>query len=137
MRILIRGLFILMTALTPLTGWAQEGHTHPHDDSLLDREIKISKTGEINLPEAMKLNDVELKKGRYIVQHRTEVDVHWFTFTPKTGKAPEPAKAVESRARMLPLRGKVKESIVLAVARDDNYRFARIQLAGEMVEYVF
>jgi hypothetical protein len=127
---------LLMIFATPTKGWSQEDHPHPHDDTIPDMEVRIGKTGEVNLP-TVRIDDIELKKGRYTIQHRVEGSAHWFTFVAKALKGRGSVKPVEVRARVIPNSERAKNSTILLVAPNYYYRLASIRLAGELVVYTF
>jgi hypothetical protein len=129
----------LVLAVSNHLAVSAQDHGHPHEADFSEKQLKIDKNGEMDLPSDMKVQDAVLPKGRYLVRHRIEGQDHWFDFEPVRGEknAVEPSRPLAARARSIRTQERNKNSAAYASLDDHDYRIVKVQLAGERMEYLF
>jgi hypothetical protein len=110
-----------------------------HDDGPSDMVFKVTKAGEVKIATDVKIGGVMVKRGKYMLTHRTEAASHVFILTAadkKTAAAEFPTTELPSR--FIPSAQAVKNSTLLAKEqRDHRYEVVRIQIEGENGDHVF
>lgn len=124
----VLSVFLLSAFAGPVTA----GHDGPHGEGPLDRTFNIGKKGDVKIDEDVKIGDVLVRKGKYLISHRVEGDHHIVVLT-RVDKTPSSEGSIhEIRMRFFPSREMVKKSALFAEPqRDNSYRITVIQIVGE------
>ena len=114
-------------------------HEGDHGEGPMDRTFKIDKTGAVNIGADVKIGRLVVKKGKYMLVHRTEEQRHVFVLT-EINKKKEPGQltAIQIDGRFFPMPAAVKRSAITAKEqRDHRYEVTTIQIVGENGDHVF
>lgn len=129
-----RGSWVVLSVflLSAFAGPVTAGHDGPHGEGPLDRTFNIGKKGDVKIGEDVKIGDVLVRKGKYLISHRVEGDHHIVVLT-GVDKTPSSESSIhEIRMRFFPSRDRVKKSALFAEPRRDrSYEVTVIQIAGE------
>jgi hypothetical protein len=114
-------------------------HDGDHGGGSTDRTFKVGKTGEVNIGTDVKIGNQLVKRGKYILTHRTEDGRHVFVLAEvDKKKAASQLSTAELDSRFLPNPERVKNSaVVTKQQRDHSYEVMKIQMAGENGDHVF
>jgi hypothetical protein len=105
-----------------------------HDDGPTEQTFKVGKNGEIKFGEDVKMGDLLVKKGRYLLEHRIDGARHLFVLTSNEAKA---ATVYEVPTEILVSKVPVKKSAIYATERADRVlQVTVVQIAGEDVDHL-
>jgi hypothetical protein len=97
--------------------------------------MKDGKKGEVNIAETVKVGDITLPAGTYIVQHRIQADEHLMYFTPKGNK--EQAQSVSVVCERDPKSPRWRSSAVWLTIKDGDKAIEKIMIKDEKIVYNF
>ena len=117
-------------------------HDGDHGGEDPNRIFKIDKKSAVNLRDTIQLNGVTVTKGKYLVEHRVDGNVHFFTFTkiekPKKGAVVAPVlERIDVRSKMVAATERVKNSRIHTMHEKEFYRVTKIEFIGEDLDHVF
>ena len=114
----------------------------PHDeDEGPSPVLRINEKGEVKIDSDMLFGERILKKGTYLVEHRSEDKLHVFAFTrierpPKGAPAVLPEK-IEVTSTVIPTERIRSSAVHTEHDHDKNiYRVTKIEIAGENLEHI-
>ncbi len=100
-----------------------------------DAVMKDGKKGEVKFAETVKVGEITLPAGIYIVQHRIEADEHMMYFTPKGDEAQEQSAPVMCERD--PKSPRWRSSIVWLTVKDGDKALEKLMIKGEKIIYNF
>ena len=105
---------------------------HVHDAGPHNEVYKVGKNGDVKIGTDVKIGDVLVKEGKYLLAHRAEGDRHYLVLTRIDPKNRTEAPGYEIRTRLVPSAEPVKRSALFAYQLGDgSYRVAVVQIVGE------
>lgn len=128
----------LMTLVTVLASAAPVAALHDgHDEGPTGQVFKVGKSGDVKIGNDVRIGDILVKKGKYLVAHRVHGDTHILVLTAIAQKDGSESPAYEIRMRLVPSRNPVKASALFAQEqRDHSYRVTNVQIAGENGDHI-
>ena len=111
-----------------------------HDEEDGDPYFKIGKNGEVKFGVDIRIGDLVLKKGKYILQHRIENGDHIFVFLntkveQKNASANTPI-TIRSKG-VFPGDGAGQSMIHGKEQKDHSVRISKIEIASENMDHTF
>ncbi len=129
----IAGVSLVLALLVVPAVSAHDGH----DDGPSEQTFKIGKNGEVKFGEDVKMGDLLVRKGRYVLEHRLDGDRHLFILTSAERVEARAAAVYEVPTEVLVSKVPVKKSAVYAAERDNHLlQVTVVQIAGENVDHL-
>lgn len=113
-------------------------HDGDHGEGPTDRTFRVSKTGEVIIGTNVKIGNLLVRRGKYMLTHRADGDRHVFVLAEvDKRKAALELSSIEFGSRFLSNSEQVKNSLLVAKEqRDRSYEVVKIQIAGENGDHV-
>lgn len=137
MKITIKVAIILSVVLAG-SGTLRAFHDGDHGEGPTDRIFRVSKTGEVIIGTNVKIGNLLVRRGKYLLTHRADGDRHVFVLAEVDKRKAAPVlSSIEFASRFLSNAEQVKNSLLVAKEqRDRSFEVVKIQIAGENGDHV-
>lgn len=110
---------------------AHDGH-----DDVTEQTFKVGNKGEVRFSEDMKMGDILVKKGRYVLEHRIDGNRHVLVLRDALRSEAGAGPAYEMPTEVLSSKLPVKKSAIYASERDNLLQVTVVQILGENIDHL-